>query len=80
MDNTTAFVAWVALITSIVALLLGWMAFNRSGVDVEALVQREVTEATAEIDQRYEALEERVRSSTSDTLRDAARDVETDDR
>lgn len=44
-------VAWVALVLALVALVLAWVAFNRTGQDVEALVEQEVQEAIEEINQ-----------------------------
>lgn len=79
MGNTTSnAVAWLALIIAVVALVLGWMAFNRTGVNVEELVQQQVRDATAELETEYQQLEARVRQSTAEGLRDAAQDVQSD--
>lgn len=38
-------VAWIALIVAIAALVLAWMAYNRSGVDLEQQIQTQVQES-----------------------------------
>lgn len=38
-------VAWIALIVAILALVLGWIAYNRTGEDLENQIQTRVTEA-----------------------------------
>lgn len=47
MDDSTratgaSIVAWIALIVSVLALILGWVAFNRTGEDLENQIQRQV--------------------------------------
>lgn len=46
MNNSAlTLVAWAALIVSIIALILAWAAFNRTGEDLEEQIQREVQDA-----------------------------------
>ena len=71
-------VAWTALIVAIIALILGWTAFNRSGVDLEDMIQQEVQEAAQEIEEEYQEGERAVRDSTSDALIEAGSDVAVD--
>lgn len=85
MNSTTTTVAWIALLVALIALVLSWTAFNRSGVDVEQLVQEQVSEATAKMDAQYQQFEARVRADTAaglrnsaDTLDKAAADAATD--
>lgn len=40
--------AWTALIVAIVALILGWVAYNRTGEDLEQQIQDAVAEALEE--------------------------------
>lgn len=40
--------AWLALIVAIVALILGWVAYNRTGVDLEERIESAVEEAISE--------------------------------
>lgn len=40
--NGTGWVAWAALLFSFLALILAWMAYNRTGQDLEDRVQQEV--------------------------------------
>lgn len=79
METQNSFVAWTALILAIIAIILGWVAFNRSGQDLEALMSAEIEEATAEIRLDYERLEDQVRSRTAESLDEAAEDVRTDE-
>ena len=65
-------VAWVALAVAIVALLVGWAAYNRSGQDVAEVVREQVEEATAELQLNYEQLERTVRQNTASGLEGAA--------
>lgn len=78
MNNTANPIAIVALIVSLVALVLGWVAFNRSGTDIEDVVQRQVEEATVEFNANLEDLEERFRQNAAEEMRQAAEDVEED--
>lgn len=79
METQNSFVAWTALVLAIIAIILAWVAFNRSGADLEEVIQREVEEATAEIRVNYEELEDEVRSSTANQLDEAATEVRTDE-
>lgn len=79
MESQNSLVAWIALILSIIAAILAWMAFNRSGTDLEAVMQEQMNEAMTEIRADMDALEAEMRSSTADQLDEAADDVRTDD-
>lgn len=54
----------MALVLALVALVLAWVAFNRTGQDVEALVEQEVQEAIEEIEQAQQDAEEAVENAT----------------
>lgn len=79
MEKQNSVVAWIALILAVIAIILAWVAFNRTGADIEAIVQEQVEQAAAELRVDFETLEQDVRSSTADQLQDAAQEVETDD-
>lgn len=79
METQNSFIAWIALTVSIVALILGWVAFNRSGTDVEVVIQERVDEATVELRLEYEQLEAEFRSFTANQLRERAEDVNSDE-
>ena len=57
----------IALIVALIALVLGWMAFSRTGADMEAVVRQQVEEATADINANIDAnisnFEERMRAA-----------------
>lgn len=72
-------VGWIALILSIVAIVMAFVAFNRAGADVEAIIQEEAERAAAEFRVDFEALEQELREATANQLQNAADDVETDD-
>lgn len=41
---------WVAIIIAVVALILSWIAYNRTGEDLENQIQREVDNAVMQVD------------------------------
>jgi len=38
-------VAWLALIIAVIALILGWVAYNRTGVNLDQQIQNAVSSA-----------------------------------
>lgn len=38
-------VAWIALIVGVIALILAWMAYNRTGADLEQQIQDTVNQS-----------------------------------
>lgn len=78
MTHTPSGVAWTALIVAILALILGWAAFNRAGVDLEEIVKQEVQEAVQEVEEEYQEAERAFRDEASDVLIDAGTDVSVD--
>jgi len=38
-------VAWIALVVAIVALVIAWMAYNRTGADLEQQIQTQIEES-----------------------------------
>ncbi len=79
MNNTAQPIAIIALLISLVALVLGWVAFNRSGTDIEEIVERQVEEATVEFNADLQDLEAAFRQNSAEELREAADDVENDE-
>lgn len=41
-STVAAVISWLALVIAIIALLLGWTAYNRTGEDLERRIQRGV--------------------------------------
>lgn len=78
-DTSASIVGWAALVISLIALALAWMAFNRTGTDIEAVVEQQINQATEELQAEYRQLEAEFRANTSDELDEAARDLETDE-
>ena len=60
-DTLARALAGLALVLSLVALTLGWMAYNRTGEDLEDRIQRGVTDAV---------------NATADTAKDAVNNTE----
>lgn len=69
-------ISWIALIVAILALIVGWIAYNRTGVDLETQIQREVNQAAGEANQELNEAEREVRDETSDTLESQSRTLE----
>ena len=55
MNNAGQVTGIIALIVALIALVLGWMAFNRTGADLESAVRQQVEEATADINANIDA-------------------------
>jgi len=57
-------VAWTAIVVAVLAMVFSWVAFNRSGVDVDQIVEQEFEEALVDFETRYERLENEVQERT----------------
>lgn len=79
MDTQNSIVGWIALVFALIALVLAWVAFNRSGADIEAIIAEEAEQRAAELRADFEALEADFRTQMADELDDAATDVATDE-
>lgn len=67
MERKSSGVGVLALIIAIVALILAWMAFNRTGADLEIMIEQEVQEAVEEIDNvNFEEIEEEVEETVDE--------------
>lgn len=63
----TSLLSWLAIILSILALILAWVAYNRTGTDLEDRIQQEVRENT-------NAVQEGTNGAVNET-QDATRDA-----
>ncbi|MEX0913011.1 MAG: hypothetical protein WDZ56_00615 [Candidatus Paceibacterota bacterium] len=72
MNNTSQIIAVLALIIALIALVLAWTAFNRTGADFEEVVQREVDQAMIEMNTNLEQFERSYRESLTDDMRERA--------
>ena len=77
MGTQNTIVSWIALIIALIAVVLAWVAFNRTGVDIEAIIREEAEQRAAELRIDFEELERDLRNSTSDQLQEAADEVDT---
>lgn len=68
MEQKPSTVSWTALIVAILALILAWTAFNRSGKDLEAMVADQVEVAVEEVREEYEQAEDAALEGVADTL------------
>lgn len=60
--------AWLGLIIAIVALVLAWLAYNRTGEDLEAKIQREINQAVNQGREAVNETREEVNQETPDTV------------
>ena len=44
MSRLTTAIAWIALVVGIIALIVAWMAYNRTGEELEQTIRDEVQE------------------------------------
>ncbi len=65
-NSGTSAVAWIALIIAILAAVLAWAAFNRTGTDLEQRIQTEVREAANETQDTTQDATQEIRESTRD--------------
>lgn len=77
--DTSKSLSTVAIVVALVALIMAWMAYNRTGVDFEEVIQREVSESMVEINANIQELQDAARESAADQLRESAEDVDTED-
>lgn len=77
--NATKIVSVAALVISFIAIIMAWTAYNRTGVDFEEVIQREVNESMVEINANLQELEEVARENAAQQLRESAEEVDTDD-
>lgn len=50
-------IAWIAFVVALAALVLAWLAFNRSNTDIQQVVDQEVEEATVDLRAEIETLQ-----------------------
>ncbi len=67
----TTLVAWLALLLALLALSLAWMAYNRTGEDLERRIQEGITNATQSV--------ERGAEQTTDAVDSGVNGVDEDD-
>jgi hypothetical protein len=79
MESQNTVVSWIALIIAVLAVVLAWVAFNRTGTDFEAVVRDQIDQRAAEMQANYDQLEAEVRAGTANQLNNAATDVRTDE-
>jgi cytoskeletal protein RodZ len=63
---------WIALIIAIIALILAWVAYNRTGVDLEQQIQDQVEESINDAQNNIDQLgndenDEEIPDTTTDT-------------
>jgi membrane protein implicated in regulation of membrane protease activity len=51
-------VAWLALVIAVIALILGWVAYNRTGENLEQQIQDAVAEALEETRDAVESIDD----------------------
>ena len=68
-DTLARALAGLALVLSLVALTLGWMAYNRIGEDLEDRIQRGVTDAVNNTERAIDAGPDGVDEDDTDVAR-----------
>jgi sensor domain CHASE-containing protein len=53
-DRTASALVWLAVVLSIVALILAWIAYNRTGEDLEAKIQEQVNSAQQSVENQID--------------------------
>lgn len=56
----TSFVAWIALIVAVLALTLAWMAYDRTGADLDEKIQQQVQQGVNATERGLENTEEAI--------------------
>lgn len=74
--TTNSWISVLALIVAVVALVLGWSAFNRSGRDLGNVAENQVNQAANEIRQEMALMEARARVSMIATGLDTQEDLQ----
>ena len=59
-------VAWTAIVVAVLAMVFSWVAFNRSGVDVDQVVEQKFDNALVDFETRYQRLENEVQQRTTE--------------
>jgi DNA anti-recombination protein RmuC len=69
-SNTNTLIAWIGLVIAIIALVIAWTAYNRSGADLEAEVQRNIDQAVTEMNLRLARFEAAAELATLEARQD----------
>lgn len=72
-EDTASGVAWLALIIAVISLSLAWIAYNRSGVDLEEQVKREVEQAVTKAEKARREAENAGRAATGTVINESGK-------
>lgn len=75
--DTSKTLSVIAVIVATAALIMAWVAYNRTGVDFEEVIQREMNDAMVEINADLEQLQRSARENAAEQLRESAENVDT---
>lgn len=64
----SAAATWLALIIALAALVLAWIAYNRTGEDLEAKIQREINQAVNQGREAVDETREQINQETPNTV------------
>lgn len=65
-------IAWLGFLIAVAALILGWVAFNRTGTDVEALVKQQTEAAAADLREEWLQFQSRFQAEQEEGTADEA--------
>lgn len=58
--STGGIVAWLALVLAIIALVVAWIAFNRTGQSLETKIRNQVNDSIDSAQQGVEGVQEKI--------------------
>lgn len=58
--STGGIVAWLALVLAIIALVVAWIAYNRTGQSLETKIRNQVNDSIDSAQQGVEGVQERI--------------------
>lgn len=59
-DDSPSWLSWLALLVAIAALIVGWLAYNRSGEDLEDRIKRQVESSMQSADRNTQGAQEAI--------------------
>lgn len=70
-NSAGSVVAWLALVLAIAALALGWIAYNRTGQDLESTIRNQVDESVNSVQQGAQDVQENVNQGANEAQDEA---------
>lgn len=71
--DVNSLISWLALAIAVLALVLGWTAYNRAGGDLEEQIRREVQKAILEAEEARQNAEDASRAATGALMNESGK-------